>query len=69
MFLSSGYAQIVGFLPAMTRIPKAELLAEGVTGDIISVALEIAKDLLRQPRIEFCLIAATFASFASFAVF
>jgi len=46
MLLSSGYAPIVGFLPAMTRIPKAELFAEGVAREINSVPLEIADQCL-----------------------
>ena len=46
MFLPSGHAEIVGFLPAITRVPKAQLLAEGITRDIIPVAFEIADQRL-----------------------
>ncbi len=42
MFLSPSHAQVVGFLPTITRVPKPQLLAEGIAGDIVPVALEIA---------------------------
>jgi len=46
MFLSPRHAQVVGFLPAMTRVSQSQWLAQGLAGDIGPVALEIADQRL-----------------------